>query len=806
MNPATESPTLSSESLLATTPNRESADTQAVTSAKVGASLKLSEISGSNGFLIAGAAKGDQSGIAVSPAGDVNGDGFADIMIGAHFADPNGNLDAGSGYVVFGAKKGIAITKNLLALDGSDGFVMEGDGSLDWAGFSVSTAGDVNNDGFDDLIVGARFASGSGGTYAGRSYVVFGGNGSFPKSIELAKLDGSDGFALEGVADYDQSGRSVAAAGDVNNDGIDDLIVGAYLASPGATGKAGAAYIVFGRDSGFPASLSLSDLDGSDGFTVSGASPKDQAGFAVDGAGDVNGDGIDDLLVGAPHGELAGPTRAGEAFLVLGRDSGFAANFDLGALDGSDGTRFLGHIANGETGGAVAVAGDINGDGLSDIVIGAPNAQAGGDAAAGRAYVVFGHRGAQNADLDLSDLDGRNGFTLLGIDSEDYAGFDVSSAGDLNGDGFDDLLIGAFGADPGGASRAGESYIVFGRGDGNFPAALKLAKLDGSDGVLLKGSDLNDRSGHAVAGLGDVNRDGFDDIIVGARSGDPNGKSNSGENYVLFGGTDFVPGNTTAGTIYANNLSGKAGADVLLGLSGKDRLKGLGGADSLYGGDGGDVLLGGLGNDQLFGGRAGDRLLGQAGADDLFGNAGSDTLMGGNGPDYLDGGTGPDELIGGAGPDKLFGGNQNDTLVGGVGADLLFGQGGADRLEGGRQNDVLRGGPGADDLLGGGGADRLFGGTGPDTIIGGGGNDQLQGGGGPDIFIFTTGGGEDVVTDFLSLTDLLDVSDFGFSSAAEVLAATNNDNGSAVITLSVGESVTLDGVLKESLDPADFIL
>jgi hypothetical protein len=142
--------------------------------------------------------------------------------------------------------------------------------------------------------------------------------------------------------------------------------------------------------------------------------------------------------------------------------------------------------------------------------------------------------------LSLANLNGRNGFRLEGVDNLDYSGRSVASAGDVNGDGFDDVIIGAFQADPNGVNRAGESYVVFGSGAG-FPAAMSLADLDGQNGFRLDGIDAGDRSGLSVASAGDVNGDGFDDVIVGAYGAYQNGNREAGESYVVFGSDAGFP-------------------------------------------------------------------------------------------------------------------------------------------------------------------------------------------------------------------------------------------------------------------------
>lgn len=517
---------------------------------------------------------GTGAGQVVASIGDVNSDTFDDYLITASSVTVNDLADAGQAFVLFGGPDGAAsqwVTSYLNAqvsfaalMNGANGVLVQGVAASERVGISGAGFGDVNGDKIADFGIGFRGANNAGGVY-----LIY-GNRDLPATINSSAVGvtgptGVPGVRILGVDTNDLAGASVSGAGDMNADGLQDIIIGAPGAAATAPTDNGAAYVVFGSQDGIgtEGQLPLQTIKDYKGLIVTGEVAGNQFGAAVSGAGDVNGDGVDDIVVTAPnaaagngvayviYGHVDYNTNDGRvqdiqlARLLLPNPTGtndpynlvfYATVPPLGQLPvylnpGTPGAGRPGFLPGiritGQGGGFGAVAkgvGDVNGDAISDLIVTAPtfNGSALTPAHWGRTYLLRG-TGSAAANIVAANIGTTiPGAILVGIDNGDLAGSSAAGAGDVNGDGKMDIIIGASGGASGGFD--GEAYIVYGRS--NLTGIVSLRDLAENTLNAPKGSYLFNTQvatgydfGIAVSGAGDFDDDGISDLIVGRENG-----------------------------------------------------------------------------------------------------------------------------------------------------------------------------------------------------------------------------------------------------------------------------------------------
>lgn len=454
--------------------------------------------------------------------GDFNGDGKADLLVGAPLADgpDNSRVNAGEAYVILGSAD---IEGTLDLASGRQDVTIFGASDGDNLGFVVAS-GDINGDRIDDILVGARFVSPDGGrSYAGEAYVIL-GSSSLGQSMDVAL--GQQDFTVVGAEASDYLGYGLAS-GDINGDGVEDIIV----LAPGADGpnndrqNAGEAYVVLG-------SLDLTGTidvgQNQQDFTILGAEAEDfLANFAA--SGDINGDDRDDILLGTHKADGPDNQRpdGGEAYVILGSQK------PKGTLDLASGKGFL-TVWGGDGSdwlGFFLAAADLNGDGVDDLIVSARNADGLDNSRnnCGEVYLIFGSpKLPESVDIALGQQD----VTLIGSDLNDLFGHSLAS-GDINGDDIADVLVGAPAADSAHNYRPDGGEVLAFFGSPSWPTVVDSAL--GQQSVAIWGGEDGDELGFSLAS-GDVDGDGKADIIGGAllADGPGNARPDAGEAYVIL--------------------------------------------------------------------------------------------------------------------------------------------------------------------------------------------------------------------------------------------------------------------------------
>ena len=453
---------------------------------------------------------GEDAGVSSGAAlaeGDVNGDGYADIVIGAPFASPLGRDKAGAVYVILGGES-FPPTNPVDLGAGEVSMVIYGAATGDLLGGSLAV-GDVNGNGIDDIIIGGPGVDTPGTDPAGVAYVVFGSQ-SLTSSLDFASTP-ADVTIVGEQRRWDYNLGIAIASGDVDGDNIKDIILGFR----GANTSAGKVYLVLGQ----PTLGGTIYLSSSADQKIYGAEGKSYLGDCL-ASGDINGDTYDDVIIGAWGADKA----SGRVYVIFGTPS-FPAYLDLNVtpaditIDGDNAQDYFG---------SSLASGDLNGDGIDDLAAGAWGADAPGNVASGKVYIFYGSNTFTTPltiDLNTANADA----AIDGPSTGGFLGYALAT-GDVNGDGMTDLLIGAYGTD----MNAGRVYVIHGK-----------VPLNPTFDTEISGENAYDKSGSALAS-GDLNGDDIDDIVLGALEADPSGRNEAGSTYVILGTKPAAAARVTA--------------------------------------------------------------------------------------------------------------------------------------------------------------------------------------------------------------------------------------------------------------------
>jgi hypothetical protein len=430
------------------------------------------------------------------------------------------------------------------------------------------TAGDLNGDGEDDLVVSAYYTDVSSSLpTAGAVYVVYG-----PIADDLS-LPTDAALTMSGVVSGDTTGRAISAEGDVNGDGVDDLLVSASNYDPDGQSNAGAVALVYGATSARAGSLTFTAADA----VWAGATASDYLGTAAQIIGDFNGDGYDDIVIGAWGVDLTG-SSSGAVYLFAGSSEKYSGSMTTSTAA----VTISGVSAGDQLGNLRSVSGrvDLDGDGLNELALGAIGSSD-ASSAAGAVYLIYGDTrytgaGGLSVTADLADA------IFTGFTAGDSLGRQVSGVGDTDGDGYDELIVGGFGADPGGVTFAGCAWLLSG-GSASYSGKDYIHSCSSAE---FCGVSTNDSIGQVTYG-GDLNGDAYADVVVASPEVESGSNLKAGAAYVFFGPVSGSYLTTDADA----SLSGRNASGYM----------GLGGAIMDYDGDGADdLLIGASGDDAAY--------------------------------------------------------------------------------------------------------------------------------------------------------------------------------------------------------------
>jgi hypothetical protein len=465
-------------------------------------------VSGSHqGVRLIGASDGTHSGNSVAIIGDFDADGTKDFVIGA---PQMGNK--GAAFIILGAARKIDTSS---FTSGSGGMKIVGANFGDQLGYSVGAAGDVNDDGYDDCMCGAPGAGTLLKPNAGIVYMIFGKGGPYSDLVLSSFSTGSAGFSIVGGAAGNQLGFCTSclrgALGDVNGDGVADFAVGSANADYASRNEAGTVYIIYGKAStAVVTSIDLASSLAGKGIKIGGAAAGDHVGSAISGTGDVNDDGVHDLVIGCTDCDPEGREDAGAAYLIYCSHS--MTDIDLAEYAHHSVVRFAG-ASNGDLLGASVWNGaDVTGDGFADLLLGAPGTETEYGVESGCVHVIYGGSNILPTDVDLATHEaGPTGYTICGTEERGRLGTAVASAGDVNQDGFDDMLLGAGGND-------GAAYIL--PGSDNLPI-FDIHLTNDTSMIMLTAPNAESGLGLSLDGGYDLTGDGIADVLLGAVTSDP---------------------------------------------------------------------------------------------------------------------------------------------------------------------------------------------------------------------------------------------------------------------------------------------